>query len=117
MKNILDYLEKKDPSPVFNFEGKEYKINKDYKITLFLQQEQKKILNNKDEDFNELEAQFNLIKKFFSMVVGKKFVDELDKVELSEDELIFLFNFVINRRSGMSEEEAAEAALGKKKND
>ena len=118
MKNsILDYLEKREALPIFNFEGKEYKIKKDYKITLFLQQEQQNISNKKREDsnFNEIQAQFNLIRKFFEMAVSKSFVDDLDKADISDNELMFLFQFIINRRSGMSEEEAAAEALESKK--
>ena len=116
-KNILDYLEKKEAFPVFNFNGKEYKIKKDYKITLFLQEAQNNISKNKreDENFNEVKAQFDLINKFFELTIGKDFVNQLDKEDISEDEIMFLFQFIVNRRSGMSEEEAAEEALGKKK--
>jgi hypothetical protein len=118
MKNsILDYLEKREALPTFNFEGKEYKIKKDYKITLFLQQEQQNITNKKREDinFNEVQAQFELIRKFFEMTISKEFVKDLDNHDISDEELMFLFQFVINRRSGMSEEDAAAEAMDKKK--
>ena len=113
MKNILDYLNKADANPVFMFEGKEYKIKKDYKITLFLQEEQKKIDKAKrsDEDFDDVNAQFKLIMKFFEMAVSKDLVKALDSVDMSEVELMFVFQYIVNKRAGMTDEEAAAKAM------
>ena len=104
-KSILDYLEKREKSPVFNFEGKDYKIKKDYKITLLLAESQKTL------DKEDATASFKLIETFFIEAVGKDFLEAIKKADLSETEVLFLFNFIQNRRSGMSEEDAVAEAL------
>lgn len=104
-KSILDYLEKREKSPVFNFEGKDYKIKKDYKITLMLAESQKSL------DREDAISSFKLIETFFTEAVGKDFLEAVKKADLSENEILFLFNFIQNRRSGMSEDDAVAEAL------
>ena len=104
-KSILDYLEKREKSPEFDFEGKTYKIKKDYKITLLLAESQKTL------DREDATASFKLIETFFVEAVGKDFLDAVKKADLSETEILFLFNFIQNRRSGMNEEDAVKEAL------
>ena len=104
-KSILDYLEKREKSPEFEFEGKTYKIKKDYKITLLLAESQKNL------DREDPSASFKLIETFFLEAVGKEFLEQVKKSDLSETEVLFLFNFIQNRRSGMSEEDAVKEAL------
>lgn len=87
-----------------NFNGKEFKINKSYKITLYLEQKTKEINKMAEED--KVRANFDFMFECFNMILGKEFIEELETTDIDEISLMKLFQIVMNIKSGMTEEEA-----------
>lgn len=106
MSDILNFIN--NTKPVLTLNGKEYKVNKSYKISLYFAAKQKEIEKAKKEnpDFNEVEANFDLVFETFEKTVSKEFQKEVEALELNENELITLFNVVNYMRGGMTQEEA-----------
>lgn len=111
MTDFKNYFKLDNQKDVIKFGDKEYKINKSYKITLYLNQKQKEIDKAKKEDssFDEVQANFDLIFESFSMICGKEFSDMIKDSDISESALMNLFQIIINMRQGMSEKEAIKA--------
>ena len=116
MKNILDYLEKREASPVFELEGKTYKIKKDYKLLLFLNEETKKLEEEGNSESSKADKQIKLMFKYLEMSINKDFVKTIESMGLSFNEITYIFSFIINRQNGMTEEEAAAEAQNNSKN-
>lgn len=105
--DVINFINNK--KQILTFNGKEYKVNPSYKITIFLEAKQKEIREkSKNENFSSTEANFNLIFEIFELAVCKEFADEVEKMELSEDDLVNLFYLVNLMRKGKTQEEAIE---------
>lgn len=107
MNDVINFINNKKQVLLFN--GKEYKVNPSYKITIYLESKQKEIREkSKDESFNSTEANFNLIFDIFKIAINEEFAKEVDKMDLSEDDLINLFYLINLMRKGKTQEEAIE---------
>lgn len=117
MTDFSQYF-KIDEKDTFTFGDKVYPINKSYKITLMLNQMEKEMEKKKleDENFDEVEANFELIFNALKLFVNEKFAKEIKESDIDEASLMKLFQVLINIRSGMTEEEAIKEVEEEEKN-
>lgn len=108
MSDVLNFLNTN--KQVLTFNGKEYKVNKSYKHTIYIDAKRKEIAKKEkeDENFNSTEANFDLIFEVFKLSVGADFAKEVEKIELSETDLVKLFLIVNKMRGGLTQEQAIE---------
>lgn len=116
MSDILNFID--NVKPILTFNNKDYKVNKSYKISLYLNAKSKEIEINKkkNNEFDEVQANFDLIFETFEKTISKEFREEVEKMDLSETQLMRLFNVINNMRSGMTQEQAIKKVEEEEKN-
>lgn len=117
MTDFRQYF-KIDEKTTFTFGDKTYPIDKSYKITLVLNQMKKEMekKSNEDENFDAVEANFELIFNALKLFVNDKFAKEIKESDIDEASLMKLFQVLMNIRSGMTEEEAIKKVEEEEKN-
>ena len=116
MSDILNFID--NVKPVLNFNGKDYKVNKSYKISLILTAKSKENEKKKKEDpeLDEVEANIKLLFENFEKTISKEFREEVENMDLSEVQLMRLFNVINHMRSGMTQEQAIKKVEEEEKN-
>ena len=116
MADILNFID--NVKPILTFNGKEYKVNKSYKVSIYLSAKHKEIETKKKnvKDFDEVQANIDLLFETFEKTISKEFKEEVDALDLSETQLMRLFNVINYMRGGLTQEQAIEKVVEEEKN-
>lgn len=102
---------------IFRLNGKEYKVSKSFKHTIFLNQRRLELKKAEQEAekngevFDTIGANFKLIEDVLKLSVGEEFVEDIDKMDLSDEDYMKLFNIINYMRGGKTQEEAYAQVL------
>ncbi len=116
MADILNFID--NVKPILTFNGKEYKVNKSYKVSIYLSAKHKEIETKKRaiQDFDEVQANIDLLFETFEKTISKEFKEEVDALDLSETQLMRLFNVINYMRGGLTQEQAIDKVVEEEKN-